>query len=286
MSDSGVLDGFCPDTQDNPKKTPAHMARRLFPLLLLALCALYFLRWHRLEWRGAQPIRSRWDQQAYFAYLPALLLERDITLLSQMPHIEENRLHPGLFRPGYAFNPVSMGVAVLEAPFFMVGHGVAWLGGWPLTGWSGPYQHAVALGNLFYAWMSLVLLFRLLGRYHHSTAALWTVGLLACGSSWLGYAVLEPGMSHVHTMFLMTLFLNCLDGDACRHSQSWAKYALAGLAGGLIALVRASSLPIVLFIFLTSQKTGTGGWRGQLLFWQSVKRHRPVDRFMRQRPVD
>ena len=232
---------------------------RWYPwFLVLLLAAAYAVCWEK---PSKLPIRALHDCVGYYLYLPSLLLEGDLTLNSQIPHVHEGMLQP-LVREGYGFNVYPVGVAILQSPFFLMGHAVAWIGGWPRTGWSAPYLHAVALGGLFYAACGLFLLRRWLERYFTPTETMVALVLVTLSTSYLHYAVAESGMSHAYSFFLFAAWLSALDSG--RRCPTWRRFLLAGAIGGLIVLVRNANLPIVLAVAFLM---GTDGG-GRLAFWR------------------
>jgi hypothetical protein len=160
--------------------------------LLVALCT-----WHSC-WvlNHNEPydlLRKASDSLAYYQYLPAVFMGDG---LERMPwaHLLEN---------GKSISLVTAGVAILELPFFFLGHWWANLFGYNLDGYSPPYAVANMLCSGVYAGAGCVFAFRLARRYSDEVSAALAVVLLFGATNMFYYTAYEPGYSHVYSFFLI-----------------------------------------------------------------------------------
>ena len=176
-------------------------------------------------------LRKASDNLAYYQYLPAVFKGDG---LERMPwvHVLEN---------GKEISLVTCGVALLELPFFLLGHSPGAHGfGYNTDGYSPPYAVANMLCAAVYAGMGCVLAFRLARKFSDNTSALLAVIALFAGTNLYYYAVHEPGYSHAFSFFLVAWVcwsgLRLIDQAGSMHILSFV------LGSSLLILVRQLNL--------------------------------------------
>lgn len=160
--------------------------------LLVMLCS-----WHG-AWKLNQSepyefLRKLSDNLAYYQYLPALFVDGNF---DRMPwvYVLEN---------GKGLSLVTLGVALLQLPFYLLGHVWANAFGYNLDGYSPPFAVANMLSTAVYTGLGCVLAYRLARRYADEVSALTAVVLLFAVTNLFYYAVYEPGYSHAYSFFLI-----------------------------------------------------------------------------------
>ena len=176
------------------------------------------------------------DQQGYFQYLPYFFIEGD---LQHLPYAD-------LLPNGNALNIYHIGVAILEAPFFLAAHAYAMLFDYELTGFSTPYLLSIFVAGASYLALACYLMTKILTKYFNCLSALITVSTVFLGTNLLYYASHEPGMSHIYSFFLFSLFLYQI--EAFLERLSIKRCMLLGLTLGLITIVRPNNLILGLCI--------------------------------------
>ena len=116
---------------------------------------------------------TSWDVLGYYLPLPATFIYED-ALLENPTWIkdinEEKQLTGTLYQistndegePIYFF---LLGMAILYLPFFLIGHGAAYITGFPPDGFSLPYQYAMVFGAMVYTIIGLIYLRKILNHY-------------------------------------------------------------------------------------------------------------------------
>lgn len=213
----------------------------LLPVLIIyAATFFYFQRWKVNILHGG-------DAWGYYAYLPSLFIYGDIadmkdTYLARFRYLNEQPALPGpgdVLTPaenGRSINKYTAGVAVLQAPFFVLGHLIAWLSGYPRDGYSLPYMMAIHLANFFYACIGLFLLYRPLSREVGRKMAGIALLTIALASSVFHFQVYRGPMAHSYLFFLYCVLI----------WATWRFYRTPGLwnaigigfSAGLITLTR------------------------------------------------
>ena len=180
------------------------------------------------------------DGLCYYAYLRSAALQGDIDFTDEfrdysfgshaLPDPREKTA------TGLVGSPYSIGPAILWAPFFAVGHGIARLTGVTADGYSQPYVDAVILGTEFYALIGIALSIAIIRAIAPRSSAMLAVIGLWIASPMTEYFRHEGSMSHAHSVFAVSLFPYLFVRAAGRRSP--AGWLLLGAAGGLVFLVR------------------------------------------------
>lgn len=210
------------------------------------------LHWGKDHWTQVLKV----DARGYHAHLPAIFIYHDL----QFDFFEELEMKT-YFRPNITYeyrthtptgtvNRYFVGTAVLQAPFFLIARVWANIGAFPDDGFSKPFPLMITIAGLFYLWLGLWALNRLLKRMKFTEwARSVVILLLAFGTHLFNYSIVDPGMSHVYSFAMISLFL--MLGHAFFHgngtsagseplSYARTRTLLLGMAVvfGLICLIR------------------------------------------------
>jgi hypothetical protein len=218
----------------------ADLASRGFPrpayghaylALLLALVPILHYRGYRL----------RGDGLWYYAFANSLAFDFDVDLANQYRSlgIERERGSQPVRETGLPRFTFPVGAPLLWVPFVELGHlGVALrnLHGLPTRydGFSDPYFHAVALGNLLYGFLGFLVLDRLLRRFFPPWASFVAVLGIGLGSFLAFYLTYHAIYTHALTFLLIALFV---DGWM-KEEKTPRDYGALGLVLGIATLVR------------------------------------------------
>ncbi|GAA4502924.1 hypothetical protein GCM10023172_26970 [Hymenobacter ginsengisoli] len=188
-----------------------------------------------------------WDSMGYYLYLPAHFIYHDLSHQAFITNILREYNPTGSFYQafqvpgapaGQLVMKYAMGLAVLETPFFWLGH---WAAGWlkyPQDGFSAPYQAAIALGGMLYTLFGMGLLRRVLLRYYADAVVALVLVTLLLGSNFLEYAVFDVAMTHNYLFagYALLLWLTVRWHERPSGAGAWA----IGLTLGLLMLIRPS----------------------------------------------
>lgn len=190
------------------------------------------------------------EMKAYYAYLPALFVLNDVALEKTEinSYYTEHFFYP---QPGKVRGHViktTMGVAILQAPFFLIGHAIALNGGDPEDGFCEPYRVLIALSALFYAFWGLFFVRKTLLLFFSDAVTSLVLVTLFIGTNLYFYTLYEGGMTHVYSFFLISVFVHYT--VTWHRSPSWGKMLAIGLSMGFITLIRPVNVCLVLFFLL------------------------------------
>ena len=129
-------------------------------LIVVFILAIVLVQ-YRLSYSDVQkgdPLKiTTWDAFGYYMYLPGTFIYGDVTELKWLDEVEQEYSLTGgaLYQANrhdngnYVFKYLG-GVAVLESPFFFVGHAIALNSHYKADGFSPPYQWSIAFGAILY----------------------------------------------------------------------------------------------------------------------------------------
>jgi len=146
---------------------------------------------------------------------------------------------------GNLLNKFSCGVAIMQAPFFALAHGMAPILNQQQDGWSDIYEIMVLVAGAFYFVMGLVLLRKLLLNYFNDFYVAIALLTVYFGTNAILYTTAQAGMSHAYSFFLFAAFmlLTCKWYD----KPTLLKTAGLGIVAGLIFLIRPTNAISFLF---------------------------------------
>jgi hypothetical protein len=248
----------------------------IFACIITAIVLLLY-RIQYSDIKTPYPLRATtWDALGYYLYLPAVFLHDDIRDLSWFDEIDKKyQLSGGLV---YQFNEYKNGnhvlkylggVAIIETPFYFVGHLIAKLGGYETDGFSAPYQYSISFGILFYFILSIFLLRLILLKFFSDRTTALTLILLLLATNAIQYAAINSAMSHAPIFPLYVLILYTTIKWHENPHLIWA--SLSGFIIGLATICR----PTEAIMFLIPLLWNTQNKEVARIKWELVKTHKP-----------
>lgn len=190
------------------------------------------------------------DSVEYFSYLPSLLLDGDLDFADEYAYFHQLNPNAGIKEglldkrdptTGLPLNIAPVGTALLWSPAYLAAHGVLLaaraLGApVPADGLSRPYTLAVCYASTLYAFLGLLLCYRLCRRYFPPMPSALAVAVIWLATPAFFYSHISPPWSHSASLFAVALFVTVWHDTRGRRPP--AQFFLLGLLGGLVALVR------------------------------------------------
>jgi len=201
---------------------------------------------------GMQSIFS--DGAGYYSYLPAVFIDHDLsmkTLFEETKNIATDYLERYAVDgsvPLYQ-NSYTVGVAVMETPFFLFVHLLASMTGiWPADGISWPYQMGVFAAQVFYACLGLFFTYKLLRKYYPEHVALFATAAIAFATGLIFYSAFGGSLSHAFSFSAIASFLF---SSIQAHERGQLRYHwIVGVLLGLVTCCRVTNIVFVLFYVL------------------------------------
>lgn len=223
----------------------------LWLLLITMIWSFFSLK----KWGHAETDQKiiNWDVTSYYSYLPATFIHHDVSLeftkRGADKSFEEN--HQFWYQTAPNGNRVikfTMGMSIMYAPFFLIGHAVANLYGFEPNGFSAPYEFFIALSSIVYLFIGLLFLRRSLLLFFSEISVGLTLICILLGTNLYYYATSEPAMSHTYSFAMISVFIYQI---IKWHSAPNLKKAITiGFLLGLIVLIRPVNIIILLFPLL------------------------------------
>ncbi|MGZ3862618.1 MAG: glycosyltransferase family 39 protein [Bacteroidia bacterium] len=233
-----------------------------YTLILICVYMIFFQNYWRF-WnsdKGETPFQ--WDADQYYSYLPATFIYHDLDFkyttrywLVQAPN-------------GKQVPKMTCGVAIMMAPFFLMGHKVAINQGDVLDGYSNPYGDFVHFGTMFYTLMGLILLAFVLRRYYSDGIVALTLGTLFFATNLFYYTLRDGEMAHSYSFFLVSLFLWLT--VRWHESRKTIYFLWLGLTVGLASLVRPTEI-LIFLVFVLYGVRSVEGLKSKLKELMSLK---------------
>lgn len=193
------------------------------------------------------------DGKGYYDYLPSIFIQHDLVRkdlpLSESPKVYDRITKTGVYVTfkDHMVNMYPCGTALLELPFFMVTWPISELKGDHADGYGLPFQRTIYLAALFYVFLSLIFLKKVLKTYQVRPGIVtFSQLLMVLATPVTIYANKEAGFSHVYSMFAVTAFIYYIRSFFI--FKKGKDFLVAALLLGLIIILRQVNLMIILFV--------------------------------------
>ncbi len=194
-----------------------------------------------------------YDNFGSYLYLPSLFIYNDLKLDNMHIYKEINEKYnctPNFYQVvsgpnGNLLIRFYMGMAVIFLPFFLLGHLIANITGYPADGFSLPYQWALFLGGLIYTIIGVFILRKVLLKFLADRIVAITLIMIYWGSITTLFVVYGNDSPHG---YLLALYGFLLWFTIKWHETLKIRYAVfLGIVIGMILLARPSEI-IAVFI--------------------------------------
>lgn len=223
-------------------KYPYSLLTVLGLILLMLTVRLLVPRWDTLNVKAV----LTWDVLGYYLYLPSYFIYDDIFKFEFMPEILDIYHPTNVFYQAYPAGNGNLvikypiGVSILYAPFFFLGHIYAKIAGYPADGFSAPYQFAIGLSAVFYSAIALLVLRGVLLRYFSDKIVALTFAIGLLGLNYMQYVFIDGAMTHGYLFFMYAWLLYF---TIKWHETPRKRYAITlGLIIGLSTIIRPTDI--------------------------------------------
>ncbi len=224
-----------------------------------------------LLWFSIVPMTKKWgnpltwDVFGYYLYVPATFIWNDVAL-KDFGKVEEANLkyentdsyyQGSKTEEGNWMIKYSMGLAMLETPFFFVAHKLAPSLGYPADGFSRPYQLAMFFAHFFYLLIGFIFLRKVLLKLFSDKITAILLLLVVIGTNYYTMAMLV-GVTPIHSLEFSLVSIFLFLTISFHENATKRKAVFLGIVYGLIILVRPSDILvgiIPLFWGVSSFKT-------------------------------
>lgn len=182
------------------------------------------------------------DAAQYHSYLVALFIQHDLSFSFDSGYWTQ------MGPIGYTIQKMSLGVALFQLPFFLIGHFIAHLTEFEVNGVSQPYAFSIAVGTVMYVVIGIHFLKSVLSLFYSVKAVNFSLILLFFATNLWFYTVGWGVLSHSYLFFGLSMVVY----HTVKWHQNYQSKHLFGLAffGGLITVTRPTEIIFILFPLL------------------------------------
>lgn len=199
------------------------------------------------------------DGFGYYSYLPAKFIFNDPNydfkwfnkahnanyVYSAFPNPEQNLL---VEYGNKKINKYYQGLSFIWMPFFVLGHVIAKITHYPADGFSLPYQLAIGLASLFYLFLGLFYLRKLLQKlFKDDLAATIAPIFIFYGTYLYYYGINLNSQSHVYSFTFITLFMYFSFSFCKEDNNKLTNFLLSALCLTIVVCIRPLN-GLVLFV--------------------------------------
>ena len=218
-----------------------------------------------------------WDILGYYLYLPATFIY-DQPMLNDVSWLQkinaEKDLTGTLYQvssndegePMYFF---LMGMSILYLPFFLAGHLLAGMLGFPADGFSAPYQYALVVGGIIYTIIGLIFLRKNLRQFFSERVSAIVMIIIALGTNYIHHLTVK----NLETVNMLFMLVNIILWNTIKWHESHKFRNLAAIGTGitLTALVKPSEIFVILLPLLWNVTSLETFKQKIALFWSKRK---------------
>jgi len=223
-------------------------SKHLFWLMYLFILAVHFLYYPKWNKTGTESTIS-WDVAGYYMYLPAIFIYDDLKKCSFKDSIIKKyrpipNFNQAAFKHEKSGNYVmkySIGQALQYAPFFFIAH--VWASNsetYDADGFSFPYQFIISIFSLFFSFIGLYYLRKILLLYFDDLVVGLSLLALVLGTNYLNYSAIDGAMAHNNLFAIYCLLIYfCIK---FYRKPGILNSVIVGLLIGLAALTRPTEI--------------------------------------------
>lgn len=228
--------------------------------ILLVIVAVVMLCASNIQWgRDSWKNNIKADGKGYYAYLPAVFIYHDFNF-SFFDSIEKKYPNPSIYydyrtgEPGKEVNKYFAGTALAMLPFFATANTIAMITDAEHDGYSKIYLIAIGIAALFYLFLGLYYLKKLLLRFGFTQSVISAVLIaVVLATNIFYYAVCEPAMSHIYSFAFVTMFVYYL-GEFFTQRTVRIYFVLCVLLGIIILIRPVNGLVVLIAPFVAGNK--------------------------------
>ncbi len=227
-----------------------HNLKYILPEILILL---FFSVLIRTSWLKTDVVIKA-DAIGYYDYLPSVFIHHDLIRKNDPAGTNSflyNRIDKEsvyLNFKGYKVDKYPVGTAILQWPFFYFTYLTTPLSGNSGDGYQKPFQRAVLYAAIFYLFLAVIFLRKLLVLYGiKKPIIIFSQILLVFGTGVTNYTTYDAGFSHVYSLFAITAFFYFVRYFFFKKDKI-KPFILACAFFGIIILIRQINILVLFFI--------------------------------------
>lgn len=241
------------------------------PGILFLLFIIYFF----INITGIQKVIS-WDALGYYLYLPSTFLYDDLALdkydlydqLIKKYDLSGTFYQINKTSINHYINKYSMGMSICYAPFYFIGDLVALLTDYPRDGFSKPYQLSLQIGGFIYTTLSVLMIYKILGRFYKKNVIAIVTAAFFFGTNYL--ITTTSGNSMPHNILFLFYGIVIWQTILWHQTHKTKNIIFLGIALGILTLSRPSEI-VILIIPLLWNVTSISSFKQKIQLFKTYK---------------
>ena len=217
---------------------------------------------------------TTWDALGYYYYLPGVFIYKDLKKLDWLYeanskyNLSSHIYQANPYKNGNHVGKYFLGLSFLFLPFFLVAHLLATNLGFTADGFSAPYQIAICVAALFYVFIAMLLLRKVLLKYFSDSVTAITIAAVVLGTNLPIYVSLDSALTHNYIFLLFCIQLLVTIAWYKQPKPQWA--LLSGYLIGLATCCRPTEATMLLLPLLWAEFNADSSRQK----WALVKQHK------------
>lgn len=202
---------------------------------------------------GNEEVIIKADGKGYYDYLPSVFIFHDLDrknhnrFENHQVYERVNKLSVYVPYGKFLVNKYPVGTSLMISPFFFITYAIDRTQGEEVNVFSRPFNISIFHAAVFYLFLSLFFLKKLLKLYDFKYFTILIIQLLLIFATAVPlYSSYDAAFSHIYSLFAITTFLYCLKYYFSKLEKRYILYCMIML--GLIVLIRPFNILVVLFI--------------------------------------
>lgn len=227
----------------------------LFIIVSIVLLCSSNIQWSKNNWKSIIGA----DGKGYYAYLPAIFIYHDLNF-SFFDSIEKKYPNSNTYydyriiQNGKVADKYFCGTALAMMPFFFIAHSISNVLGLDADGYSKIYFVFINLAGIFYLFIGLFYLKKILIQYKASDGVIsFLLIAITFGTNLFYYSLKEPSMSHVYSFAFITLFIYSLHNYFILPNRRTV-FVLAVILGIIVLIRPVNGIVILIAPFVAGDK--------------------------------
>jgi hypothetical protein len=225
-------------------------------IVLIMIVVSSNLNWGKTHWKRIIAA----DAKGYYAYLPAVFIYHDLNFgffdeIEKEKYYDKNLYYD--YRAYWNEKTISKyycGTAIAQLPFFQLAHVLSYILDYDIDGYSKLYPVLINLAAIFYLFIGLIYLNKVLKHYQIKDKYRAIVLIaISFGTNIFYYTVVESGMSHIYSFAFISMFiyygLQYFSGNKIKYV-----FILAALTGIIVLIRPVNGIILCSLPFLAQSK--------------------------------
>lgn len=218
---------------------------------IVLLISIIFISW--FYWNhGKESYLFYGDSLGYYSYLPSCFIYDNFSAIQDLPsdngiekpvleYVTRYERESAKSPKGFYINQYTYGVAAFELPFFVIAHIYEKVSGGQANGYSASYHHALKIGFLFYGFLGLFFLYKIVRKFFDPNISMLSIVFILMGTNLFWFLFFQGGMAHT-ILFMLYAALIYFTIWLHEHSHKRLYFVLAGLIAGAITVIRPTEI--------------------------------------------